>query len=215
MAANCQQGDDGGGNGELDLPNGVAATPSAVYVADTDNHRISKYTTEGAFVFARGLDVNTAAGAGTELCITTCQPGDPGGAGGEFNFPLGVAAGPGDTVYVADTSNQRIQQLDALGSFIRAWGKDVVTGAPTGFEVCTTVGSCKTGVVGGLGGELSSPASVSADSAGDVYAADLNNARIQQFSPTGELRPDLGQGRARRWVHGGRGLHGRGELQDR
>lgn len=187
VAASCKQGVQGGGNGELDLPNGVAATDAAVYVADTDNHRITKFSTDGAFLRAWGKDVSTNPGTGPEVCASTCQAGSPGVAGAEFNFPLGVAAGPGDTVYVADTSNQRIQKTNGLGSFLIAWGNDVSTVPGTGFELCTLGSSCKAGVAGGLAGEVADPTALTTDVAGDVYVADFSNRRMQQFGPSGSF----------------------------
>jgi hypothetical protein len=185
VAANCKQGVQGGGNGELNLPNGVAATAGAVFVADSDNHRISSYNTSGSFLWAWGKNVSTVAGTGPEVCSATCQMGTAGGAGGEFNFPLGVAAGAGDAVYVGDTGNNRVQQTNSLGTFVRTWGKDVLTGGSTGAEICTVAVNCKAGVAGGLGGELTGPTAVTVDGAGDVYAAELNSQRIQQFGPSG------------------------------
>src|SRR5215218_7922356 len=66
----------------------------------------------------------------------------------------------------------------ASGTWERAWGKDVVTGGGTGFEVCSLAASCQQGAIGGLGGELNDPRGVAADPAGNVYVADLNNQRI-------------------------------------
>ncbi len=80
VATNCKQGIQGAGNGELDLPNGVAATASFVYVADTDNHRINKYDTAGGFVRSWGKDVlSTGGSGGLEVCTLpgTCRRGRP------------------------------------------------------------------------------------------------------------------------------------------
>ena len=48
-------------------------------------------------------------------------------AGGKFSTPAGIAVNQasGD-VYVVDRGNQRIQQFNGEGGFIRAWGFDVV-----------------------------------------------------------------------------------------
>ncbi len=67
----------------------------------------------------------------------------------------------------------------------RAWGRDVLTGGGSGFEVCLAAADCKQSSVGGGGGEVSSPQGVAVDSAGNVYVADTANHRIQKFDPSG------------------------------
>ena len=53
--------------------------------------------------------------------------GASGTAGGAFNRATGVAINDAtEHVYVADRQNNRIQEFDAAGNFIRAWGFDVV-----------------------------------------------------------------------------------------
>jgi hypothetical protein len=82
-----------------------------------------------------------------------------GGKGNELSSPRDVAvnrsgagpASPGD-IYVAEQSNNRIQQFDSEGNFIRAWGGDVVSEGGTGdvdhksFEICEVASQCKAGI---------------------------------------------------------------------
>jgi hypothetical protein len=57
--------------------------------------------------------------------------GASGGAGGAFNRAAGLAINnETEDVYVADRENNRIQQFDSEGNFIRAWGFDVVASGP-------------------------------------------------------------------------------------
>jgi DNA-binding beta-propeller fold protein YncE len=73
-----------------------------VYVADTSNHRIQKFDSNGTFITKWGFE---------------------GSADGQFFSPLGVAVdSSGNNVYVADTSNNRIQKFDSNGTFITKWG---------------------------------------------------------------------------------------------
>ena len=61
-----------------------------VYVADTDNNRIEKFTNDGAF-----LDTWGSSGSGH----------------GQFNHPEGVAVDAHGHVYVVDTNNHRIEKF--------------------------------------------------------------------------------------------------------
>src|SRR6266542_2925016 len=191
VAADCKAGSVGGLGGELNGPAGVVTDAAGnVYVADGSNQRIQKFDSSGGFLRAWGKDVASAGpgntGTGFEICVAangdTCQAGTGGGLGGELNGPNGVATDAAGNVYVAELTNSRIQKFDSSGGFLRAWGKDVVTGGGTGFEICTVAADCKSAAPSsGLGGEFNGPSSVAIDAAGNVYVADASNNRIQKF----------------------------------
>ncbi|GMW00687.1 MAG: hypothetical protein AMXMBFR84_18240 [Candidatus Hydrogenedentota bacterium] len=89
-----------------------------VYVLDSFNHRVEKYTRDGQFVLRWGV-----------------QGDDPG----EFFSPQGICVDYFSNVYVADTGNDRIQKFTPNGEFIMEWGS-FGTGAsqfdePTGIEI--------------------------------------------------------------------------------
>jgi predicted membrane-bound mannosyltransferase/DNA-binding beta-propeller fold protein YncE len=94
--------------------------------------------------------------------------GQPGGDPGQLSVPRGVAVAPDGSLYVADSSNNRIEHFDAKGNLIKAWGSfaDVQQGdAP--------------------GGTFNEPWSVAVGPDGSVYVADTWNHRVQKFSADG------------------------------
>ncbi len=128
----------------------------------------------------------------------TCQAGSNlTSLGGELITPSGVATDAAGNVYVADTGNDRIQEFGALGNFLRAWGKDVVSAGPgntgTGPEICVAANgdTCRAGShATALGGEMKAPSGVATDVAGEVYVADTSNDRMQKFTGDDSPPPD-------------------------
>jgi hypothetical protein len=130
-----------------------------------------------------------------------------GSGGGLFSEPRGVAVNDATgAAYVVDARNQRVQQFDASGAFVRAWGRDVDTAAGTGFEVCVVAGSCKAGVIGEEGGMFAFAGTSSCSTSspcgggiainqatGDLYVTDARNLRVQQFTSSGVFIRAWGQ----------------------
>ena len=87
-------------------------------------------------------------------------------------------------MYVADSGSSRISEFAADGSFIRAFGWGVDTGAAA-FQVCTTASTCQPGSSGGGAGELAGPAGLAIDSSGNLYVAEGGNSRISVFNTAG------------------------------
>ena len=87
-------------------------------------------------------------------------------------------------VYITDTGNNRVDEFEADGTFVRAWGWGVATGAAE-LQTCTTATSCQQGLSGLAPGELEAPVSIAVDNSpggdGDVYVADDG-----RFVPSGE-----------------------------
>lgn len=190
-------GSSGSGEGQLDLPRGLAVAPDgSLYVADSRNHRIQKFSPDGAFITSWG-------GYAAQ---------DSGDApGGTFNEPWGVAVGPGGFVYVADTWNHRIQKFSADGKFITMWGSPGLAEEPDhfwgprgiavdekGLVYVTDTGNNRVVVFDADGnyqtqfgrngiapGEFDEPVGIAVDEDGLVYIADTWNQRIQIFKPAG------------------------------
>src|SRR5512132_2724251 len=180
QATGCKRGEPGGRAGQLSFPTGIAAVGGGLYVAD-GNGRISQFTTEGAFVRAFGYDVVPGGGEGFEICTlaTRCKRGTSGGAAGQVSsFVLGVGADTAGNVYVAESGNSRVSQFTTEGSFVRAFGRDVVPGGADRFEVCTLATGCKRGRRTRGDRVLPFPSAVAADPGGAVYVADADASRI-------------------------------------
>ena len=94
-----QWGSSGSGEGQFVSPTSISVDSSAnVYVTDTGIDRGQKFTSAGVFV--------------TEL-------GSTGSGNGNLAGPYGIAVDPsGDTVYVADTNNNRVQAFTALSEWL-------------------------------------------------------------------------------------------------
>lgn len=86
----------------FNLPWGIAVDPIGdVYVADSGNDRIQKFSSTGQFLLEWG------------------QRGDEDR---EFFEPAGIAASPTGHIYVADSRNHRIQKFTSLGEHRLTWG---------------------------------------------------------------------------------------------
>ena len=93
----------GAGPGQLVQPRGVAVdTAGNIYVSDTQNHRIEEFGPDGAFMTQwRRCEDDPGV----------CQFPNSGGGSGEFLYPRGAVADAGADLYVADTSNGRVQRF--------------------------------------------------------------------------------------------------------
>ena len=88
----------------------------------------------------------------------------------DFNSPMGIAIGPNGNVYIADTSNNRIQKFSPEGDFITKWGKNFGDGS-----------------IGNGNGEFRHPRCITVTSDSYVFVGDSENYRIQKFTLDGNF----------------------------
>jgi hypothetical protein len=127
--------------------------------------------------------------------------GGPGHGAGQLEEPTDVAVNDAThDVYVADKGNNRIDEFEADGTFIRAWGWGVVPGGLGGFETCgpdaIPATACQAGSEGAGAGQLDAPEAIAVDndatsaSKEDVYVTTAD-AVIEKFSATGAYEGQL------------------------
>ncbi|MBN1219786.1 MAG: TIGR03663 family protein [Anaerolineae bacterium] len=187
-------GSNGNGDGQFVTPRNVAVAPDGrIYVADSGNHRIQVFDSNGNFLF---------------------KWGSQGNGPGQLNEPWGLAVAADGTVFVADTWNHRIQKFSAngepLGSFgafanVQSdpqaepgtfWGPRDIAIDATGNLYVTDTGNKRIqkftpagqfmqawGGGGIVPGTFEEPVGIDIDSQGNFYVADTWNRRIQKFDP--------------------------------
>lgn len=145
----------------------------------------------GAAVALAGLALLAASAFAGKGVVAVFGSG--GSDAGQFATagPTAVNLSTGD-VYVVDTGNNRVEQFDANGTFIRTWGWGVATGAAA-LETCTS--SCQPGQAGSGDGQLNGPSGIAIDqSDGSVYVADGGNSRVEKFDASGGYLSQFGAG---------------------
>jgi DNA-binding beta-propeller fold protein YncE len=96
---------------ELERPTGIACSGSHVFVSETGRHRLLE------------LSVETNEDGTIRRAETTRTIGKRGDKLGEFNFPTALAVDKA-SLWVADTLNFRLQQLDLKsGDFVNLFGQ--------------------------------------------------------------------------------------------
>lgn len=182
----------GTGDGQFNTPAGVAADNLGnLFVVEYQNHRLQKFTIDGAFLykwgsqgsgngqfqFPSGIAIDKSnyvyVSEQTGNCVKKFQPGgffvtkwgSSGSGDGQFNVPAYIAVDrSADVVYVSDFNNNRIQKFTSGGSYLSKWGG-----------------------MGSGDGQLYRPMGVAVDGSGYVYVSDGGNNRIQKFTSGGSF----------------------------
>ncbi len=192
--ADVQQGAAPGGT--FNEPWGVAVGPDgSVYVADTWNHRVQKFSADGAFLAMWGAPPGTTTDAlalygpravavdgqgrvfiadtGNKRVVVLSsdgqflgQFGTPGAGDGQLDEPVGLAVDELGRVYVADTWNHRVQ--------IFAPNPDGTYASAESFDVS-----------GWFGTSPDTKPYLAVDSVHHVYLTDPGSCRIIEFNERG------------------------------
>jgi len=184
-----QFGATGSGNGQFSQPNAVGIDSlDNVYVTDSGNSRVEKFDINGNFILAWG-----SAGTGP----------------GQFSLSGSGSGGMGvdslNHLFISDAGNNRVQEFDNIGGFIRQFGS-VGSGngqfrSPQGIaidplrnlyvadsvnhrvEIFDLLGNylSQFGSYGSAGGQFVQPEGVAADKNLNIYVTDFNNHRVEKF----------------------------------
>ena len=84
-------------DGQLKFPIGLAILDEVLYVVDSGNHRVQKFTLTGEYLG---------------------QFGSKGSGEGQFNSPYSICSDGSRRVLVTDNGNNRVQVFTAGGKFI-------------------------------------------------------------------------------------------------
>jgi hypothetical protein len=155
-----------------------------LYIADSFNNLIRKIVPGGI--------ITTVAGAGWFGFSTVDRSGDGGPAvNAPIAGPAGVAVDGSGNIFIADYYDSRVREVSPSGIIT------TVAGSSGGFQC---IGICSSGSgFSGDGGpatsaQLSGPAGIALDSAGNLCIADYRNNRIRKVSPQGIITTVAGNG---------------------
>lgn len=153
LAPQTGNADGAGTTARFDLPYQIAADAAGtIYVADFNNNRIRRISSNGT--------VTTLAGSSQGYADGT-------GIGVQFNHPEGIALDASGNVYVADTFNHVIRRITSAGVATTLAGSPGVSGSADGT---------------GSAARFNNPRGIAVDANGNIFVADSLNATIRKIT---------------------------------
>jgi arabinan endo-1,5-alpha-L-arabinosidase len=139
-------------------PAGLALdSAGSVYVADTGNSTVRKITAAGVVTTLAGSSGNTGSADGT-------------GSAARFASPADLTITAAGTLYVADTGNHTVRQVDSAGAVTTRAGTAGINGTIDGTAAAA---------------RFNGPAGVAANATGELYVADTVNNTLRKVTTAG------------------------------
>jgi sugar lactone lactonase YvrE len=157
---------------QLFYPSGlVIDAADNIFIADSNNNRIRRIDASGT--------ITTIAGTGRGAFLGEGTPA----VGAELFSPIGLALSDNGSLYIADSANSRVRQIDPMGLIHTIAGTGVFGYGGDGVDATTT--------------PLSAPNGVAVGPGHNVYIADTGNNRVRLVqSANGQISTIAGDGTA-------------------
>jgi sugar lactone lactonase YvrE len=186
------------GEGEMQFIQSIASDENGnIYVADTNNDRVQKFTSDGKYLMSihgdesegglllspRGVFVHqngnlyiSNSGAANIQVFNSLGEflftfGNSGTEDGQFNNPTYITSDSEGNIYISDTYNQRVQKFTAEGDFLMKFGSRGNSDGQFGTSSYYYYG----------------PSDIAIENDGDIWVADFYNSRIQKFDSSGNF----------------------------
>jgi sugar lactone lactonase YvrE len=148
----------------------AAHTSGDLYAADLDNALVVRVSLDGTLTVVAGNGTRGFSGDG----------GKATNASLDLDFPTGLAVDSAGNLFIADSFNRRIRQVDLDGTIRTIAGNG--TGGGSGDGGLATNAS------------LEFPQGIALDAAGNLFIADRGSNRVRQVGLEGNIRPVAGNG---------------------
>jgi uncharacterized protein (TIGR03437 family) len=164
---------------------GLALDPAGnLYISDPSNAVVLKMDPQGVVTVIAGNGTVGFSGDGAAATSAAVNLGfvnlPAGNIIPESHFSGGIATDSAGNLFIADTGNHRVRKVSPLGVIATVAGND-----QQGFSGDGAVATLAS---------LNNPASVTVDSAGNMYIADTGNLRVRKVSPSGIITTVAGDG---------------------